>query len=311
LPVELVTIGHILSETIVFADGRVAGPVLGSPAAYSSTVTARLGIPTGIVTKVGSDAPPRLLQPLKDAGVDLSGVDYDGEITTTNQLVYASDGTKELKYLKQAPAITAQDLLKPYSEALAFYICPLDYEVFPEAVSQIATQEKLMAVDLGGYGGAHVRRDTAEQKRLSPKALADLIRLFTVVKASDEDARLIFAQEGSLSDGEYACRLLNAGAKIAIITRGARGSLVFTKKHKYLVPALSGTVIDVTGGGDCYMAGFLAEFMRTGDPWASGLFASAVAVCVIEKGGGVRADRMPTEAEARKRIPAGIEPRPL
>ena len=59
--VEVVTIGHILNETIIFVDGGRKGPVLGSPAAYSSVVTARLGVKTGIVTKVGSDAPAQLL----------------------------------------------------------------------------------------------------------------------------------------------------------------------------------------------------------------------------------------------------------
>ncbi len=55
MSVNVVAIGHVLNETIVFADGRRKGPVLGSPAAYSSTATARLGVPTGVVTKVGRD----------------------------------------------------------------------------------------------------------------------------------------------------------------------------------------------------------------------------------------------------------------
>ncbi len=285
--VELVTIGHTLCETIVFADGRRAGPVLGSPAAYSSAVAARLGVRSGIVPKVGSDAPANLTQPLRDAGVDLSGIDDKG------------------------PAISAGDILNRYSQASAFYVCPLDYEVPLETVSQIARLRKLMAVDLGGYGGAHVRRDTAEQKRMSSAALHELISSFNIVKASDEDAHLIFGGERRLSDEESACRLLQAGANIGIITRGPKGSLVFTKDKKYVLPALPGSVIDVTGGGDCYMAGFLVEFMRTGDPWQSGLFAAAVALCVIERAGGVRADRMPTRAEASKRISPGIRPQVL
>ena len=306
--VELVTIGHTLCETIVFADGRRAGPVLGSPAAYSSAVAARLGVRSGIVTKVGSDAPANLTQPLRDAGVDLSGIDDRSPVTTTNELVYAADGTKELKYLKQAEPISAGDILNRYSQASAFYVCPLDYEVPLETVSQIARLRKLMAVDLGGYGGAHARRDTAEQKKMSSAALHELISSFHIVKASDEEARLIFGGERRLSDEESAWRLLQAGANIGIITRGPKGSLVFTKDKKYVLPALPGSVIDVTGGGDCYMAGFLVEFMRTGDPWQSGLFAAAVALCVIERAGGVRADRMPTRADASKRIPPAIRP---
>lgn len=303
MPVRLVTVGHVLCETIVFAGGRREGPVLGSPAAYSAAVAARLGISTGIITKVGSDAPSGLLQPLVDAGVDLAGIDRTSPITTTNQLVYAPDGTKELKYLKQAPAITIDDVVESYRQAAAFHVCPLDYEVSVETATEIARLGKLMSVDLGGYGGAHVRRETYTKKQLSRAELMRLIRCFHVVKASDEDARLLFAGEG-LSDEASAQRLVDWGAKVGIVTRGSKGSLVFTPNEKYEVPAISGLVVDVTGGGDSYIAGFWAKYLPTQDPEQAAVFASAVALCVIEKGGGVRAQRMPTTEEATRKITA-------
>jgi 2-dehydro-3-deoxygluconokinase len=303
---DLVTVGHVLCETIVFADGRRAGPVLGSPAAYSGMVAARLGIRTGIVTKVGPDAPPGLLQPLKDAGVDLRGIDFGSTVTTTNELLYAADGTKELKYLKQAGPIRPGDIPEDFCRSAAFHICPLDYEVPLETVLQVRQWGGVMSVDLGGYGGAHVCRATAGQKKLSPADLRTLIACFDVVKASDEDARLIFAGD-NLSEEETAQRFVDWGARIGVVTRGARGSLVYTKEERYSLPPIAGQVIDVTGGGDSYVAGFLAEFLRTYDPWLSGVFASAVALCVIEKTGGVSAHRMPTEKEARARIPAELK----
>jgi len=307
MAIKLATIGHVLCETIVFADGHKEGPVLGSPAAYSGTVAARLGISTGIVTKVGADAPPALLQPLVDAGVDLTGIDRSSPHTTTNQLIYAPDGTKELRYLKQAPAITFQDVVESYPQAAAFHICPLDYEVSVDTVVEIARLGKIMSVDLGGYGGAHVRRDTSAKKKLSPPELQRLISCFQVVKASDEDARLLFASEG-LSDEASAQRLVDWGASVGIITLGPKGSLIVTPNNKYEVPALPGRVVDVTGGGDSYIAGFVADYLRTREPERAAVFASAVALCVIEKGGGVRAQRMPTEEEVRKRIvTAGYE----
>ncbi len=304
---DLVTVGHVLCETIIFADGRREGPVLGSPAAYSATVAARLDVQTGIVTKVGEDAPSALLQPLKDAAVDLRGIDFGSAVTTTNELIYARDGTKELKYLKQAGAITPGDIPEMYRSAPAFHICPLDYEVPLETVLWIRNLGRIMSVDLGGYGGAHVSRATAAQKRLSAPDLRTLIGCFDIVKASDEDARLIFADE-TLSEEESAQRFVEWGAKIGIVTLGSRGSLVFTRDERYCVPPIAGQVIDVTGGGDSYIAGFLAEYLRTLSPWKSAAFASAVALCVIEKTGGVSALRMPSDEEARARIPSGMVP---
>jgi sugar/nucleoside kinase (ribokinase family) len=301
MPVELVSVGHILSETLVFSDGRTAGPVLGGPAAYSTAVAARLGVRTGIVTKFGPDAPPELLQPLREAGVFLHGIDFDSPITTANQLVYAADGTKELKYLKQAAAINYEDIAGRYPDASAFHICPLDYEISIDTVSQLARLGKLMSVDLGGYGGAHICRQTAAQKKFSPLDLKRLMGCFDIVKGSDEDVRIIFSGEG-LSDEAIALYFLDAGAKVAIITRGAQGSLVYTRDLKCRVPAMPGHAINPTGGGDSYIAGFLVEWLRGQDPLKAGTFASAVALCVIENTGGVRADRMPSESDVRARI---------
>jgi len=305
--VKLVSIGHILNEKIVFADGRKEPSVLGGPAAYFSVVSARLGISTGIVTKVGTDALAGLLQPFKEAGVDLEGVFSKGDSTTTNELIYASDESKELKYLKHAPPIVFKDIPDDYHQAQAFYICPVNYEISVKTVSEIARLGKIMGVDLGGYGGAHVCKKRYAEDKMNLTKLEELVSLFQIAKASDEDCSLLFSEE-NLSEEESAQRLVDWGADIAIITMGVKGSLVFTRNKRYHVPSLSGKVMDVTGGGDSYMAGFLAEFIQTGDPLKSAVFASAVALCVIEATGGVRALRMPTLEEARKRVSQGISP---
>jgi len=285
----------------VFADGKREPSVLGGPSAYFSVASARLGIPTGIVTKVGTDAPGHLLQPLREAGVDLAGVSFKGDATTTNELIYASDESKELRYLKHAPPIIFEDIPDAYHQAQSFYICPVNYEISVKTVSEIACLGKIMGVDLGGYGGAHVSKKRYAENKMNLVKIKELTSFFNVVKASDEDCSLLFFKE-SLSEEESAQRLIDWGANIVIITMGVKGSLVFTRNKRYHVPSLSGKVVDVTGGGDSYMAGFLVEFIRTGDPLKSAVFASAVALCVIENTFGVRALRMPTLKEARKRI---------
>lgn len=300
--VKLVSIGHILNEIIVFADERREPSILGGPSAYFSVVSARLGVPTGIVTKVGTDAPAGLLQPLREAGVDLKGVFSKGDVTTTNELVYASDESKELKYLKYAPPIIFEDIPDEYHQAQAFYICPVNYEISVKTVSKIARLGKIMGVDLGGYGGAHVCKKRYAENKMNLVKIKELVSLFHIAKVSDEDCSLLFSEE-NLSEEESAQRLVDWGVDIAIITMGSRGSLVFTRNKRYHVPGLSGKVVDVTGGGDSYMAGFLTEFIQEGDPLKSAVFASAVALCVIENTGGVRALRMPTLEEARKRVP--------
>jgi len=72
---ELVVINHIVNETIKFPDQTIEG-VLGSPTAYSSVVASKLGVKTGMVTKIGEDMPKDLLQSIYEAGVDTRGIKH-------------------------------------------------------------------------------------------------------------------------------------------------------------------------------------------------------------------------------------------
>ena len=58
--VDIVVLGHILNEKIVFPDREIY-PVLGSPVAYSSVCMSSLGVNIGIVSKVGKNFPQKLL----------------------------------------------------------------------------------------------------------------------------------------------------------------------------------------------------------------------------------------------------------
>ncbi|MCD6220357.1 carbohydrate kinase family protein, partial [Candidatus Calescamantes bacterium] len=88
---DLVVIGHLLKEKIIFADGRKIGPVLGSPAAYISVSAAKLGLKVGLITNIGKDMPEEFLKIFKEAGVDTQGIRI-GDNTTTNLLIYEKSG---------------------------------------------------------------------------------------------------------------------------------------------------------------------------------------------------------------------------
>ena len=122
---------------------------------------------------------------------------------------------------------------------------------------------------------------------------------FSIVKASHEDVTLIFGWDDPL---EAARRLLVCGPEIVVITLGARGALVCASEKHTLVPALRCNVIDTTGGGDTYMAGFLSEYLRSADPVRAAQWGSATAAYVIEQTGGVRTERMPTHHQVQERM---------
>ena len=135
---DVVTIGSIIKETIVYPDKQI-GPVIGSPAAYSSLVMAAQGCKVGIVTYYGYD--------MENMISELDALDRTGFIpfayTTTNNLVYRQDGTKYVEYTRKTPDIRFEDISDQYLEADFFKICPMNYEVELDLIEQLAVVDDM------------------------------------------------------------------------------------------------------------------------------------------------------------------------
>lgn len=294
----MVAIGRLIRETIKFPH-KTIGPVLGSPAAYFSVAVVRLGVKAGITTKIGKDIAQDLLKSLIKAEVDATGLRVEGEDTTTNLLLYDASGNKAFRYLKKAPDILFDDIPRSYLAAKIFFICPINHEVSLETIRYIHSLGKMVAMDLGGWGGA--ASTTHPEREKDYHNLRELMKYLHIVKASTEDCRYLFHSK-DIPVNEIPHLFIEWGAKIGIVTLGENGSMVANKKGQLRVPVFPGNVIDCTGAGDVYSAGFLAEYLRTKNVEKSALFASATASLVIEDSGGVSAKRMPTRSEVLKRI---------
>jgi sugar/nucleoside kinase (ribokinase family) len=84
--------------------------------------------------------------------------------------------------------------------------------------------------------------------------IADALPHVDYLLPNDEQV-LGFTGAGSLHEG--ACALLAAGAGCVAVTRGAQGALVVTPDEVIEVPAYDVPVVDTTGCGDAFSAGFL------------------------------------------------------
>ncbi|MGD2156602.1 MAG: carbohydrate kinase family protein [Anaerolineales bacterium] len=296
-PPALVCVGRIVREMIHFPH-EVQGPVLGSPPAYCSVAAARQGTYTGIVTKIGSDMPEALLQPIKRAGVDTGGILLT-ERSTASELIYDTKGNKEIRYPSMSDPIKQDDVPKSFHGCEIIYVCPMDTDVLLEDLGAVTVLGQRSAVDLGGYGGVHMSKARRQAISSLAEFALDVASFFNIVKASDEDAISIFGED---NPPESAKRLLASGPKVVLITLGEKGVLVTTAENQWLVPPVPGTVTDTTGGGDTFMAGFLSEYLRSQNPVKSAQWGCATAICVIEHGGGVLVERMPTRQQVQVRV---------
>ena len=109
-----------------------------------------------------------------------------------------------------------------------------------------------------------------------------------ILKASDDEANFIIGTDNVIESTQKLANLTNG---IILSTLGPQGSLIKFKNHKIIhVPALvPNKVVDETGAGDCYSAGFLSEFIYSKHSWSeikkAGYCASAAASFLLEEKG--------------------------
>ena len=100
-----------------------------------------------------------------------------------------------------------------------------------------------------------------------------------------------FGNEAELTRAKRLARVTSVKelltfVKVVIATRGARGSVVYARDEKIPIPRVRPRrVVDVTGAGDAYRAGFYAGLERGYDLRRCGILGSAVASFVVEAKG--------------------------
>jgi sugar/nucleoside kinase (ribokinase family) len=85
---------------------------------------------------------------------------------------------------------------------------------------------------------------------------------------------------------EIASRLLTLGARNAVLKMGRGGCLVARGSDRIRVPALPANVVDTTGAGDCWDAGFIAGLASGEDILTAARIGNACSAFCIEAVGG-------------------------
>lgn len=75
------------------------------------------------------------------------------------------------------------------------------------------------------------------------------------------------------------------GPKILIVTKGERGCSVHTHETEFEVPTYKTSVVDASGAGDAFNAGFIAARLRGFSVYDSARAANATASYIVEKWG--------------------------
>ena len=98
------------------------------------------------------------------------------------------------------------------------------------------------------------------------------------------------------------CRFyLDLGPRIVALTLGRAGAMIATPECCRLVPlSISVDAVDATGAGDTFSGAFLAEWLRSRDPWQAAIYAN-VAAALSTLGKGAVAP-IPRRADVEKQL---------
>lgn len=294
---DLIGIGECLIEFSDSGDGQYqvgySGDVLNTLAAAG-----RLGLRTGILTALGDDPfLPGLLEILQEEGIDRSHVPVlEGKPNGIYFIHTDEAGTRRFHFVRNTSAaretFTSQDSsqLIDYARsarALLFSSIPLAVmkgrdkflELLRAIKGQSSTDDRtILAFDL------NVRRRLWEDVRDLIGPFEELAPLLDVLFVTDEDDEILFGQRPA---GEAIEDYARRGFRQIVFRRGGAPTLVKNEKESFGVPVPHVTqIVDTTGAGDAFNAGYIAAMLRHHAPFECAAMGNATAAASLESRGG-------------------------
>ncbi len=126
----------------------------------------------------------------------------------------------------------------------------------------------LICLDLSSYNLVNEYRDYL--KRI-------VLEYVDVLFANEEEAKALTGLEA-----EESARYLGEQCRICVVKMGKRGSCVVSDNQLYPIEAFPARVIDTTGAGDAYAAGFLYGYLNELPLAVCGRIGSLIAAAVVE-----------------------------
>lgn len=245
----------------------------GGQVATTVLACARLGLRAGIVGGVGGDdAAEVVLAPLREAGVDLSGVARVAGAETRLAIILVHRASGERTVLGHRDPRLALDparIERERERILGARVLHLDARD-PKAA--------MAAARIAREAGIPVVLD-AERSWPGAEALVELADFPIVSRRFAEE----WGETGSVRDGLRA--LASRGARLAVVTLGELGAIGSSSGRDFESPAFPVEARDTTGAGDAFHAGLIWSLLRGHDAERALRVANAVAAMSCEAPG--------------------------
>ena len=271
-PVDVLVVGDVATDVLVLAGGaRAVGSDTpsrieehdGGQGANQARWLAAEGVRVGLAARVGRADRARRERSLRVAGVVpfLAG---DAARPTGRIVVLVDPVTGERDMFSDrgaGVALTARDLARGLACTLR-WVHLSGYALFGQHGPAVMAAVR-QAAEARGLGVSVDPASSAELSRFGVERFRTLIDGVDVLLPNLDEARLLSGTD----DAEAAALALLDLAGTVVVTTGARGAVAATRGAPTLehAPAPPAAVVDTTGAGDAFAAGFLAALVERGD----------------------------------------------
>jgi fructokinase len=301
---DVVVIGEALVDVVEHEGSTTVHPG-GSPLNVAFGL-GRLGFNTVFATEFGDDSNGRLLRShLDSANVHvIRELDPAGTSLATARLGAEGSATYDFTLRWNLGDVDVPPAAIVHTGSIGAMRQP-GRERVREIVRRLPP-ESLLSFD------PNIRPSLAPEVRESREIVDWYDRHAQIIKLSDEDADWLLP---GLSASEVLEWFLDRGAGIAVLTRGASGSMVRSHVAEVEIKAPKIDVVDTIGAGDAYMSGLIGAIIRLSSLDRSGIretpeqslrdigvMASTVATLTVQRAGALP----PTEAELSQALGVAI-----
>ncbi|MEN3185076.1 MAG: carbohydrate kinase family protein [Atribacterota bacterium] len=254
---------------------------VGGCAHNTGVVLRKLGEEVTVVGKVGKDDLGEVvIRSLERHGVDARGVALD-EVYHTSATMVILDTAGErtfLHYPGTNSCLRAQDVRDEFLADVQIVHVAGSF-LMPGFDGEETALLFRRAKGLGVITSLDTAWDDTGKWLATIKPVLPHIDIF--ISNRDESSRI----SGKTSLVEIAQFFLDWGIKIVAIKMGAEGSFIMTDEEKIVVPPFRVKVVDGTGAGDAFAAGFLTGYLKGWDLYEVGRFANACGAMCVQKMG--------------------------
>jgi fructokinase len=276
---RVLVVGESLVDVVIAPSGATIDARPGGSPLNIAVGLARLDVPTLLLTTFGDDEYGRLVT--KHAAASAVRLLHESPTPQPTSVARALlDETNQARYefeLHWDPQPT--DLPVGVS---AMHVGSLGTAVTPGDATVFALAEQAVAAGVPVTYDPNVRPAISTAPDAAWAGVRRWADLADVVKMSDDDAR--YVRTGAGVDVMLDELLSGPRTRLAVITRGADGTVLATRRHRVHVAAPPVHVVDTVGAGDSFMSALITALLDR-DLFVGDALASVTEEQLAEIGG--------------------------